>query len=34
MICCILGNYDKIINGALEKQNRNEKKNKESNFSN
>ena len=34
MICCLLGNDDRIISDALEKQNRKEKTHKESNFSN
>ena len=34
VICRVLGNYDKITSGALEKQNRNGKKHKQSNFSN
>ena len=34
VICCFLGNYDRIISDALEKQNRNGQKHKESNFSN
>ena len=34
VICCFLGNFDRIISDALEKQNRNGKKHKESNFSN
>ena len=34
VICFFLGNYDRIISDVLEKQNRNRKKHKESNFSN
>ena len=34
VICCVLGNYDRIISDALEKQNRNGKKHKETNVSN
>ena len=34
VICCVLGNYDSNNSDALEKQNRNGKKQKESNFSN
>ena len=34
VISCVLGNYDRIISDALEKQNRNGKKHKESNISN
>ena len=34
VICCVFGNYDMIISHALEKQNRKEKKTKESLFSN
>ena len=34
VICCFLGNFERIISGALEKQNRNRKKHKESNFIN
>ena len=34
VICCVLDNYDRITSSALEKQNRNGKKQKQSNFSN
>ena len=34
VICRVLGNYDKITSGALDKQNWNGKKHKQSNFSN
>ena len=34
VICRVLGNYDRIASGALEKQNRNGNKHKQSNFSN
>ena len=34
VICRVLGNYDRITSGSLEKQNRNGKKHKQSNFSN
>ena len=34
VICCVLDNYDRITSGALEKQNRNGKKHKQSYFSN
>ena len=34
VICCVFSNYDMIISHALEKQNRKEEKNEESNFSN
>ena len=33
VICCVLYNYDRITSSALEKQNRNGKKHKQSNFS-
>ena len=34
VICCVLGNYDRIISDALKKTEPGQKKHKESNFSN
>ena len=34
VICCVLGNYDRIISDALEKQDINGKKHEESNLRN